>query len=102
VGGLYFLGLAIFQTYLLSTRGQTLGKRWMGIKIVKLDGTAPGFVHAVLLRIFVNALIGSIPKAGGVYSLVDVLMIFRQDRRCAHDLIASTRVVKAEPAPLSA
>jgi uncharacterized RDD family membrane protein YckC len=95
VGGLYFLGLAIFQTYLLSTRGQTLGKRWMGVKVVKLDGSAPGFVHAVLLRIFVNGLIGGIPKVGAAYSLVDILMIFRDDRRCVHDLIAGTRVVKA-------
>jgi uncharacterized RDD family membrane protein YckC len=80
---------------LLSKRGQTIGKRWMAIKIVKLDGSAPGFVHAVLLRGFVNGLIGAVPYLGFVYTLVDLLMICRDDRRCLHDMIASTRVVKA-------
>lgn len=91
LGGLYFLGLAIYQLFLLSTRGQTLGKKWMGVKIVKMDGSPPGFVHAFLLRAIVNGLIGIVP----FYSLVDILFIFREDRRCIHDLIASTKVVKA-------
>jgi uncharacterized RDD family membrane protein YckC len=95
LGGLYLLGLAIYQIVLLSTRGQTIGKRWMQIKIVKLDGSPPGFVGAVLLRIIVNSLIGAIPYVGVVYSLVDILVIFRDDRRCLHDQIAGTRVVMA-------
>ncbi|HVZ74163.1 MAG TPA: RDD family protein [Polyangia bacterium] len=94
LGVLYVLGLLGIQLYMLSTRGQTLGKRWMAIKIVKLDGSAPGFVHAALLRAIVNGLIGAIPYVGGIYSLVDVLMIFREDRRCLHDQIAGTRVIK--------
>ncbi len=95
LGGIYFLGVTIYQVVLLSKRGQTIGKRGMGIKIVKLDGSAPGFVHAVLLRGFVNGLISGVPYLGAVYALVDILMIFRDDRRCLHDMIASTRVVKA-------
>jgi uncharacterized RDD family membrane protein YckC len=95
LGGLYILGVAIYQLILLTKRGQTIGKRGMGIKIVKLDGSAPGFVHAVLLRGFVNGLISGVPYLGAVYALVDILMIFRDDRRCLHDMIASTRVVKA-------
>jgi uncharacterized RDD family membrane protein YckC len=93
--GLYILGLGIYQLYLLSTRGQSLGKRWMGIKIVLLSGAAPGFTHAVLLRVFVNGLISGVPYLGGIYGLVDVLLIFREDRRCIHDMLAGTRVVKA-------
>jgi uncharacterized RDD family membrane protein YckC len=95
LGVLSLLGIAIYQLVLLSKRGQTIGKRWVAIKIVKLDGSAAGFVHAVLLRGFVNGLISGIPYLGGVYALVDLLMIFRDDRRCLHDMIASTRVVKA-------
>ena len=95
LGGLYFLAFAIFQIYLLSTRGQTLGKRWMKVRIVKLDGSSPGFVGAVLLRAIVNGIISAIPYLGGIYGLVDILFIFREDRRCIHDLIAGTRVVKA-------
>jgi uncharacterized RDD family membrane protein YckC len=90
------IALVVYQIVLLSTRGQTLGKRWMKVKIVALDGTNPGFVKAVLLRAFVNGLIGGVPYLGMIYSLVDILMIFREDRRCIHDLIAGTRVVAAD------
>jgi uncharacterized RDD family membrane protein YckC len=95
LGGLYFLAFAIYQIYLLSTRGQTLGKKWMKIRIIKLDGANPGFVGAVLLRAIVNGIISAIPYLGGIYGLVDILFIFREDRRCIHDMIAGTRVVKA-------
>ena len=91
--GLYFLALLGYQIYLLTTTGQTLGKRWMKIKIVKLDGSPAGFVHAVLLRSVVNGIPRVIPGLGNIYSLVDALFIFRQDRRCIHDHIASTRVI---------
>lgn len=96
VGGLYMLALAAYQIYLLSTQGQTLGKRWMKIRIVRLDGSPAGFVHAFLLRSVVSGLPRLIPLAGNAFSLIDALFIFRQDRRCIHDLIASTRVVVAE------
>jgi len=94
--GLWVIAVGVYQIYLLSTRGQTVGKRWMKVRVVKLDGSLPGFVHAVLLRVFVNGLIGAVPYLGGVYGLVDILFVFREDRRCLHDLIASTRVVVAE------
>jgi uncharacterized RDD family membrane protein YckC len=94
--GLWIIAVAIYQIYLLSTRGQTVGKRWMKVRVVKLDGSPPGFVHAVLLRVFVNGLISAVPYLGGIYGLVDILFVFREDRRCLHDLIASTRVVVAE------
>jgi len=100
LAGLYILALIIYQVVQLSTRGQTIGKKAMKIRIVKLDGSQPGFVHAFLLRAIVNALPSMIPVVGSIYGLVDVLFIFRADRRCIHDLIASTRVVMAEaPAP---
>lgn len=94
--GFAVLCLFIFQVYQLATRGQTIGKRLMDVKIVAYDdGTNPGFVKAVLLRVIVNGLISAVPVIGGLYSLVDILFIFRDDRRCIHDLIASTHVVKA-------
>jgi uncharacterized RDD family membrane protein YckC len=95
VMALSFFAVLGYQCYLLSTRGQTLGKKWLGIKILKLDGSPPGFPAAVALRVLVNGLIGLIPVVGGIYVLVDTLLIFRDDRRCIHDLIAGTRVVKA-------
>lgn len=85
----------IYQVYLLTTRGQTVGKKLLGIRIVMHEtGRNPGFVHAVLIRSFAVSLIASIPTVGAVFSLVNILFIFREDRRCLHDLLASTSVVK--------
>lgn len=94
--GILLLGLAVYQIYRLSTCGQTIGKKLLGIKIVNhVDGSNPGFVKAFLLRGFVNGLIGAVPFVGGIYSLVDICFIFRDDKRCIHDLIAGTQVVQA-------
>jgi uncharacterized RDD family membrane protein YckC len=97
LAGAYVLALAIAQIVFLSTRGQTIGKRTMKIRIIRLDGSAPGFVHAVLLRVIVNALPSAIPIVGSLYGLIDILFIFRRDQRCIHDHIAGTRVVVAPP-----
>ena len=94
--GILFLALAIYQLVIISRDGQSIGKRIMKIRIVKYeDNSNPGFVHAVLLRAFVNGLIGGIPLVGPIYSLADLLFIFGEEHRCLHDLIASTKVVEA-------
>jgi uncharacterized RDD family membrane protein YckC len=92
--------LSIIQMYWLATKGQTLGKRWVKIRIVRLDGSNPGFVHAVLLRGFVGAaiyltflLLFGQPLAY-VYLLADLLLIFGAQRRCLHDLVGGTKVVR--------
>ena len=89
------LGLAIYQWVLISNSGQSLAKKWMGIKIVKTDGTECGFVHGVLLRMWVMGIIGQIPFVGAIASLVDPLLIFGDERRCLHDMIAGTKVIIA-------
>jgi uncharacterized RDD family membrane protein YckC len=89
---LWFIIFTVIQLVYLTTRGQTLGKMICKVKIVMLaDGKNGGFVPNVLIRTIVNALIGMIPG----YGIVDILFIFREDRRCLHDLIAGTIVVKA-------
>ncbi len=92
---LLILGIALFaiyQIYLLTSLGQTVGKKVMSIKIVTFTGNANGgFMTNVLMRSILNSLISFVP----FYSLVDVLFIFRDDQRCIHDLIAGTKVVKA-------
>ena len=94
--GITVLILMTIQIYLLTTRGQTMGKKLLSIKIVSFDDeTNPGFVKAFLLRAFVNGMIGCIPVIGIAYSLTDIFFIFRNDRRCLHDLLAGTKVVKA-------
>lgn len=91
------LPLAIYQWYLISKTGQTLGKRWTGIKVVKLDGSPVDFVSGVVMRNWIVAAMGMVPYAGSCVSLVDALMIFGDERRCLHDLIAGTKVIVATP-----
>jgi len=92
--GLGVLSLMVYQVYLLTSSGQTIGKRAAGIRIVRHDdGSNPGFVRAVALRGLLPGLIGAIPYLGVIFSLVDILFIFGDERRCIHDLFAGTRVI---------
>ena len=94
VSGLGILAYVVYQIYLLSTTGQTLGKRQMKLRIVDAnDGSNPGFVRVVLLRSVVLGIVGAVPVVGGVVALGNILMIFREDRRCGHDHLAKTVVV---------
>lgn len=78
---------------MLGLRGQSLGKLLIGIHIVRAaDGSRAGFLKAVVLREVVFFVIGSIQYVGPVLSFGNVLMIFREDRRCLHDLVAETVV----------
>ncbi|HIC35962.1 MAG TPA: RDD family protein [Gammaproteobacteria bacterium] len=89
--------LVIFMainSYLLVTKGQTLGKRMLGIRIV--DAVSNGAATAVKLlglRYVLVLLVMAIPMIGQALGLIDVLFIFRSDRRCVHDLLAGTKVV---------
>lgn len=90
------LALMIMQGYLLTEYGQTVGKKLMDIRIVRFeDGGKAGFVKAFAVRLLLPGLFGAIPLVGPAFTLVDILFIFRPDRRCVHDLIAGTIVVKA-------
>jgi len=96
LGGLVFVAILVINGLLLARNGQTIGKRSTGIRVVRTDGSDAGFVRLFFLRGGLSWLIAAIPAIGGLYALVDVLFIFRSDRRCLHDLIADTRVVEAE------
>ena len=92
------ISLIIFfaiQAYPLHTAAQTWGKRVLGIRIVDLNGTRSLFGKLSLLRYLPMQGIGLLPFIGPFLSVANVLFIFRNDRRCVHDLIAGTKVVKA-------
>lgn len=93
--GVLMLGYVVYQIYWLWKSGQTLGKKVMKIRIVRSDGRRAELWRILLLRYFVPGLFGSIPFVGGVFSLIDPLFIFGEQRRCLHDLIADTIVVTA-------
>jgi uncharacterized RDD family membrane protein YckC len=99
------LALSIYQWYLTATTGQTLGKRWSHVRIVRVDGSPVGFVDGVVLREWVMSIILAVaglvlswmpvfgPGASLAVSLVDYVPIFALDRRCLHDHLAGTKVI---------
>jgi uncharacterized RDD family membrane protein YckC len=100
-GGWFYVGvlgalvvLAIDLT-LLARNGQTIGKKLLGIKVVRVDGSPVSLVRVFFVRYVCNTLLTLIPLFGSLYSLVDSLMIFGESRRTVHDRIADTIVIKA-------
>jgi len=90
-----FATFAVLQSVPLNANGQTWGKKLLGIKIVDLAGAKPPLVRLLGLRYLPVYAGGNVPFIGWVLGLVNILLIFRADRRCGHDLIAGTQVVKA-------
>ena len=90
-----FLLFVAVHGYLLHTRGQTLGKRIVGIRIVRPDGSAASFARLVGVRYGLLSLLNVSPAVGQLFGLADSLCIFRASRRCLHDDIADTLVIKA-------
>jgi uncharacterized RDD family membrane protein YckC len=89
---LCFLGI---NGYFLAKDGQTLGKKALGIRIVRTDGGHATFGRILGLRYAPVWVVSMVPILGGVLALVDVLFIFRESRKCLHDDIADTVVVRA-------
>lgn len=109
VGPLYsiLVGLAGFGLFVLiqyrtlKSTGQTLGKKAAKTRIVTMNGHQPAIGDLILKRYAFFQLIAIIPVVGPIASLVNILMIFKKDRRCLHDLIANTQVVKVLPGDLA-
>ena len=88
VGFVVWLGITI---KFMIANGQSIGKKACGIKVVRSDGSRASASRLVWLRNVVNGVLGLIP----LYGLIDALFIFGEARRCLHDHIADTIVVKA-------
>jgi uncharacterized RDD family membrane protein YckC len=92
------LGFLLFLAvngWLLATRGQTVGKSLLKIRIARPDGSAASFGRLIGLRYGIGSVISIVPAAGQIWGIVDALLIFRNSRRCLHDSIADTVVLKA-------
>lgn len=90
-----FLCYFVLNGYLLTTRGQTLGKALLKIRVVRRDGSLPSFMRIICIREGVSSLISVVYAAGLIFTLVDGLFIFTPSRRCIHDHLADTIVVNA-------
>ena len=86
------VGIFSLQSFLLTVHGWTLGKRVLKLRVVAVDGHRAGFVQVVLLRSLIPGLAAF---CCGLFSLIDALFIFGDERRCLHDLLAGTIVVNA-------
>ena len=68
----------------MTVTGQTLGKKWLGIKVVSTSGRPLTFgSHFVRGLVF------------GLLGIISAVFIFRADRRCLHDMAGETKVVLA-------
>lgn len=88
-----FTILTFIQWTLMATSGQTIGKKVMGIQIIRIsNGKVGGFLRNVVIRSWLNIALCMIPG----YFFIDSLCIFRRDRRCLHDLFSGTAVVNVQ------
>ena len=87
----YFL----VNTYLLIKYGQTVGKYLLTIRIADFETDEVPPFWRLVARIAAPYALSLLGTVGALISLVDTLFIFRKNRRCVHDLIVRTRVVKA-------
>jgi uncharacterized RDD family membrane protein YckC len=81
--------------WLVHRNGQTIGKKLVGIKVVRSDGSRATLGRIFWLRNVPLMVVGFIPFVGQIVSLVDALLIFRASRQCLHDQIAGTIVIDA-------
>lgn len=94
--GMSIVGIIIFfaiHSIWLFSKGQTIGKLILKIKIVKADSSALE-KGDIFKRYGFYFIIGLVPfYIGSVAALVNVCFIFRKDQRCLHDLVGKTIVV---------
>ncbi len=91
-----FVMYLLINGYLLNKYGQTIGKRLIGIYIADVrTGEKASMQTIIFKRVLPISLIIAIPVFGLVISIIDVLLIFRKDKRCGHDFIAGTQIRKS-------
>jgi len=88
----FLLAGVAYKPLMEGSRGQTLGKMAVGIKVVRgADGASIGYPEA-FLRWFVGVIIGVVPFG----SIIDVLWpLWDPHKQTLHDKAAKTIVVKA-------
>jgi len=85
----------LFHGYLLHKRGQTIGKWMLGIKIVSVaNNEILPLWKVFFVRYVPLVLVALIPVAGHLLILINDCFIFRKDKRCLHDHISGSQVIK--------
>ena len=99
----WMLAPMMVQWALIASRGQTVAKIFLRMRIVRMSGAKVDFLHGVVLRAWPVLAIQLGPTflspplrpLTGLLYFVDVLFIFGAAHRCLHDRIAGTQVVDA-------
>ena len=89
--------LSVVQWTLLARRGQTLGKMVAGTRVVTVDDSPAGLLRAVVLRVWPVEILSRLPMVRWLL-FVDLVFILEKDRRCLHDRLAGTKVVRVSAA----
>jgi len=91
-----FVVFIALHGYLLAKHGQTIGKRLVGTRIVSVssDEILPLW-KIIFMRYLPISISAHIPAIGQFLTIIGNLFVFRKNKRCVHDLIAGTKVVKA-------
>ncbi|MCK5727409.1 MAG: RDD family protein [Thiotrichaceae bacterium] len=91
------LGFLIYiatHYYFIKKNGQTIGKKLLKIRVENITGGVASFNLIVFKRYLFITAISSLPAIGVFLSVIDGLLIFRDNHQCWHDDFAQTRVVK--------
>jgi uncharacterized RDD family membrane protein YckC len=98
MGGLSILALfvvwAVVTLIFVASNGQTIGKKIVGIKVVRSNGAKASLGRIFWLRNVVNGIIAMFLPFIYFY-VIDPLFIFGERQQCLHDMIADTSVVNA-------
>jgi uncharacterized RDD family membrane protein YckC len=87
---LFVLGWSYFIVLEWLWNGQTIGKRWYGLRVINEDGSPAGFV-----AVFVRNLVRIVDFLPGLYGLGLVAIVFTARSQRLGDLAAGTFVVRA-------
>jgi len=94
IGGSGALGLTLANGWSVHRSGQSLGKRLLGLRVVRADGRRIDLGRVVLLRNLLPALITAVPIAGLIFTIADYLSVLRDGaRRSLHDRMANSIVI---------
>lgn len=88
------LAFGLYQWAMLATRGWTLERRWLGIRVLKAEALSPpGFGTALVRELLLS--VASVPTLG-IGALITAVVAARDERRQGwHDKVAGTLVVQA-------
>ncbi len=96
VTSIFVVAFLFLNLALLITKGQTLGKAALHIKMVDVDSGLKLSPKQVLKRYSVFFLLGLAPMIGPIFSLINIVAIFGDKNQCGHDIVAHTVVVNCE------